>query len=78
MNSLGSNRPETGAPNSYYTTANREHVFVYDGQRNLIYDFSSDRVKAFKINVNPTGKKFYYSYKLDGTVPKFIKDIFGW
>lgn len=78
VNSSGSNRPVTGAPNSYYTTTNREHVFVYDGQGKLIYDLSGDRVKAFKINVNPTGKEFYQPYKLDGTVPKFIKDIFGW
>ncbi|MCM3258467.1 polymorphic toxin-type HINT domain-containing protein [Paenibacillus lautus] len=56
VNSSGSNRPVTGAPNSYYTTTNREHVFVYDGQGKLIYDLSGDRVKAFKINVNPTGK----------------------
>jgi len=39
---------------------------------------SSDRVKAFHINVNPEGKEFYQPYKLDGAVPQFIKDLFGW
>ncbi|BBI33818.1 hypothetical protein [Cohnella abietis] len=72
VNSSGSDLPVTGAPNSYYTTANGEHVFVYDGQRKLIYDLSSDRVKVFNINVNPVEKELYQPYKLDGAVPQFI------
>lgn len=68
----------TGAANSYYSTANGEHVFVYDGQGKLIYDLSADRVKAFNINVNPAGQEFYQLFKLDGAVPQFIKDLFGW
>lgn len=78
VNSSGSDRPAEGTPNSYYTTANGEHVFVYDGQGKLIYDLSRERVKAFKINVNPAGQEFYQPYKLEGTVPQSIKDLFGW
>lgn len=78
VNSSGSNRPETGAPNSYYTTKYGEHVFVYDGQGKLIYDLSASRVKAFQINVNPSGKEFYKPFKLEGEVPQFIKNLFGW
>jgi len=50
---------------------------VYDGQGKLIYDLSADRVKAFNINVNPAGQEFYQTFKLDGAVPQFIKDLFG-
>lgn len=78
VNSSGSNRPETGAPNSYYTTKNGEHVFVYDGQGKLIYDLSASRVKAFQINVNPSGKEFYKPFKLEGEVPQFIWMVIRW
>ena len=78
VNSSGSNRPLTSTPNSYYSTANGEHVFVYDGQGKLIYDLSAERVKAFKININPSGQEFYQPFKLDGAVPDFIKNMFGW
>jgi hypothetical protein len=68
----------SSTPNSYYTTNNGEHVFVYDGDGKLIYDLSSQRVKSFKINVNPAGKEFFGDYKLNGAVPDFIKNMFGW
>ncbi|GKH03131.1 hypothetical protein CE91St54_38970 [Hungatella hathewayi] len=44
----------------------------------MIYDISSSRVKGFKINTNPAGKKFLSPYKLDNPVPQFILDLFGW
>jgi hypothetical protein len=78
VNSSGSDRPLTGTANSYYKTANGEHVFVYDGDGKLIYDLSTERVKSFKINVNPKGEEFYQAYKLKGDVPDFIKNMFGW
>ncbi|WP_438498605.1 RHS repeat-associated core domain-containing protein, partial [Paenibacillus sp. IHBB 3054] len=78
VNASGSNRPLTGNPNSYYSTVNGEHVFVYDNNGKLIYDLSNQRVKAFKINVSPNGTEHYQPYKLDGPVPDFIKDLFGW
>ncbi len=59
VNTSGSNRPLTGAPNSYYKTGNGEHIFVYDGDGKLIYDISSSRVKGFKINVDPNGVEHY-------------------
>lgn len=76
--SSGSNRPLTGAPNSYYKTGNGEHIFVYDGDGKLIYDISSSRVKGFKINVAPNGVEHYQAYKLEGAVPDAIKKLFGW
>lgn len=79
VNNSGSDRPVTGVPNSYYTTAKGEHAFVYDGKGKLIYDLDAGRVKAFKINVNPiTGQESYNPYKLKGPVPQFIKNLFGW
>ena len=80
VNSSGSNRPLYSDPNSFYSTANGEHVFVYDENGKLIYDLSSKRVKGFKINVNPAGKEFFQDYKLNpvGEVPAGIKEIFGW
>ena len=78
VNKSGSDRPVISAPNSYYTTNNGEHVFVYDENGKLIYDLSIKRVKAFKINVNPAGEEFFQDYKLNGSVPDFIKNIFGW
>ena len=44
VNSSGSNRPVTSAPNSYYSTGNGEHVFVYDNDGKLIYDISKTSV----------------------------------
>jgi RHS repeat-associated protein len=78
VNSSGSNRPLYSTPNSYYTTANGEHVFIYDNTGKLIYDISSKRVKGFNINVNPEGKEFFQAFKLEGAVPDFIKTMFGW
>ena len=78
VNTSGSNRPLTGAPNSYYKTGNGEHIFVYDGDGKLIYDISSSRVKGFKINVDPNGVEHYQAYKLEGAVPDAIKKLFGW
>lgn len=78
VNTSGSDRPLTGVPNSYYKTGKGEHIFVYDNDGKLIYDISSSRVKAFKINVDPNGGEHYQSYKLDGVVPDAIKDLFGW
>ena len=65
-------------PNSYYSTGNGEHVFIYDQNGKLIYDLSAKRVKAFKINVDPKGNEHFQPYKLTGGVPKFIKKLFGW
>ena len=53
-------------------------MFVYDGDGKLIYDLSTERVKSFRINVNPKGEEFYQAYKLKGDVPDFIKNMFGW
>ena len=78
MNQAGSDRPTSGEANSFLRTENSEHVFVYDSNGDLIYDISSSRIKGFKINVNPAGKKFFSPYKLDGPVPQFILDLFGW
>ena len=78
VNTSGSDRPLTGAPNSYYKTGNGEHIFVYDGDGKLIYDISSSRVKGFKINVDPNGIEHYQAYKLEGAVPDAIKKLFGW
>lgn len=78
VNTSGSDRPLTGAPNSYYKTGNGEHIFVYDGDGKLIYDISSSRVKGFKINVDPNGIEHYQAYKLEGAVPDAIKELFGW
>ena len=78
VNSSGSNRPVTSAPNSYYSTGNGEHVFVYDNDGKLIYDISKTRVKGFKINVAPNGIEYYQPYKLKGPVPTAIKNLFGW
>lgn len=79
VNKSGSNRPLTSEPNSYYSTPNGEHIFVYDGRGDLIYDISPKRVKSFKINTNPnTGEQFYQPYKLVGEVPSFILQLFGW
>lgn len=78
VNSSGSNRPVTSTPNSYYSTGNGEHVFVYDNDGKLIYDISKTRVKGFKINVDPNGIEHYQPYKLDGPVPTAIKILFGW
>ncbi|MEW4415266.1 hypothetical protein [Clostridium sp. AN503] len=78
INKAGANRPTKSNSNSFLRTENGEHVFVYDGNSDLIYDISSSRVKGFKINVNPTGEKFFSPYKLDGSVPQFILDLFGW
>lgn len=78
VNQAGSDRPPTNDPNSFLRTENGEHVFVYDDNGDLIYDISSSRVKGFKINTNPAGKKFLSPYKLDGPVPQFILDLFGW
>ena len=78
VNTSGSDRPLTGAPNSYYKTGNGEHIFVYDGDGKLIYDISSSRVKGFKINIDPNGIEHYQAYKLEGAVPDAIKELFGW
>ena len=78
VNQAGSDRPTSSDPNSFLRTENGEHVFVYDDNGDLIYDISSGRVKGFKINVNPEGKKFFSPYKLDGPVPQFILNLFGW
>lgn len=78
VNSSGSDRPLQGIANSYYTTSKGEHAFVYDQNGKLIYDLSKERVKSFNINVNPAGKEFYKPYKLEGEVPDFIKNMFGW
>ena len=78
VNTSGSDRPLSGAPNSYYKTGNGEHIFVYDGDGKLIYDISSARVKGFKINVAPNGVEYYQAYKLEGAVPNEIKELFGW
>lgn len=78
VNKSGSDRPQYSTPNSFYKTANGEHVFVYDGKGKLIYDLSKERVASFKLNVNPAGKEFFSKYKLDGNVPNSIKNIFGW
>ena len=65
-------------PNSFYSTSNGQHVYVYDNNGKLIYDLSSERVKYFKINYSPTGEEFFQPDKLSGSVPKFIKEMFGW
>lgn len=78
VNTSGSDRPLTGAPNSYYKTGKGEHIFIYDNEGKLIYDISSSRVKSFKINVDPKGGEHYQAYKLDGVVPDAIKKLFGW
>ena len=78
VNQAGSDRPPTSKPNSFLRTENGEHVFVYDNNGDLIYDISSSRVKGFKINTNPAGEKFLSPYKLDGPVPQFILDLYGW
>lgn len=78
VNPSGSDRPLTGAPNSFYSTGNGEHIFVYDNNGKLIYDLSNKRVKSFKINLDPTGKEHFQPYKLKGSVPDEIKKIYGW
>ncbi len=78
VNSSGSNRPEYSDANSYYSTGNGEHIFIYDENGKLIYDLSAKRVKSFKINVDPKGKEHFQPYKLTGGVPQFIKNLFGW
>ncbi|MBE5981385.1 MAG: DUF4280 domain-containing protein [Paenibacillaceae bacterium] len=79
VNTSGSNRPLTSTPNSYYKTANGEHIFIYDSEGKLIYDISSSRVKGFELHTNPnTGQEFYKDVKLKGDVPDSIKNIFGW
>lgn len=78
VNQAGSDRPLKSDPNSFLRTENGEHVFVYDDNGDLIYDISSSRVKGFKVNVNPAGEKFFSPYKLEGSVPQFILDLFGW
>lgn len=78
VNTSGSDRPLTGKPNSYYSTANGEHVYVYDQNGKLIYDLSSKRVKGFRINTAPNGNEYYQAYKLIGKVSNEIKQIFGW
>ena len=78
VNSSGSNRPLFSAPNSYYSTGNGEHIFVYDSNGKLIYDVSNARVKGFKINVDPNGIEYFQPYKLKGSVPNEIKKLFGW
>ncbi|WP_143320250.1 RHS repeat-associated core domain-containing protein [Clostridium sp. HBUAS56010] len=79
VNTSGSNRPLTSTPNSYYKTANGEHIFTYDSKGKLIYDISSSRVKGFELHINPnTGQEFYKDVKLKGDVPDSIKNIFGW
>ena len=74
----GSDRPTYSTPNSFYSTSNGQHVYVYDNNGKLIYDLSPERVKYFKINYSPSGKEFFQSDKLDGTVPEFLKEMFGW
>lgn len=59
VNSSGSDRPLTSVPNSYYSTENGEHIFVYDGDGKLIYDISNQRVKSFKINIDPNGEEYF-------------------
>ena len=66
VNSSGSNRPLIGESNSYYSNGK------------LIYDVSNERVKGFKINVDPEGIEHYQPYKLKGSVPEEIKKLFGW
>lgn len=80
VNSSGSNRPLYSEPNSYYSTGNGEHVFVYDDNGKLIYDLSSKRVKGFKINTNPVGKEFFQDYKLNpkDEIPDGLREMFGW
>ena len=78
VNPSGSDRPLTGAPNSFYSTGNGEHIFVYDNNGKLIYDLSNKRVKSFKINLDPMGKEHFQPYKLKGSVPDEIKKIYGW
>lgn len=73
----GTNRPYTGKPNSYQTTPNGDHVFIFDGNGNIIYDISAKRVKAFKINNAPDGTSYFGDYKLKGSVPQFLLDLFG-
>ena len=34
--------------------------------------------KGVKVNTNPAGEKFLSPYKLDGPVPQFILDLYGW
>ncbi|MCR5836633.1 MAG: hypothetical protein K6G88_09000 [Lachnospiraceae bacterium] len=79
VNSSGSDRPLYSDPNSYYSTGNGEHVFIYDGEGKLIYDISPKRVKGFQIDVKPSTKEeFFRPVKLTGEVPTFIKNMFGW
>lgn len=74
----GSDRPTYSIPNSFYSTSNGQHIYVYDNNGKLIYDLSPERVKYFKINYSPSGEEFFKSDKLDGTVPEFLKEMFGW
>lgn len=78
VNASGSDRPLIGEPNSFYSTNNGEHVFVYDSDGKLMYDISSKRVKAFKINIDPDGNEHFQPYKLKGLVPDTIMNMFGW
>ena len=74
----GSERPVYGAPNSFYSTSNGQPVYIYDRDGKLIYDLSPKRIKYFTINVNSSGKEYFRADKLEGEVPNFIKEMFGW
>ena len=78
VNTSGSDRPLYSDPNSYYSTVNGEHVFIYDENGKLIYVLSRQRVKAFLIDTNPEGREFFRNYKVVGQVPDWLKRKFGW
>ena len=77
VNSWGSNRPLSN-PNSYYKTANEEHIFVYNSDGKLIYDISAKRVKGFEFHTNPkTRNEFYKDVKLSGGISDVIRKMFN-
>lgn len=51
---------------------------MYDSKGKLIYDISAERVKGFKLNINPSGQEFFQPFKLKGDTPEFLKQMFGW
>ena len=74
----GSDRPEYGTANTFNKTGNGEHVYVYDDNGYIIYDISVKRVKMAEINRDTQGNIHFGYRKLEGYVPQYIKNLFGW